>query len=286
MARPLRVEFPGAVYHVTNRGNAGQPTFLEDEDRMLFLDVLGKTVDRWGWLCHAYCLLNDHYQLVLETPEPNLSRGMRQLNGEYTQAFNRRHGRCGHVFQGRFRSIVLEKERPLLEMIRNVVLVPVHAGIVRKAKDWPWSSYAATAGREEPPGFLHTEWILDQVGAGHKDRFKRFRQHVKGGLKAKKSGRKPQSSLWMGSEKFGDRIKKMISKRGGEAEFTRAQRRAGGPALDRYFPKKVRKDRGLRNAAILCAYREGRFTQKEIGDFLGLHYVTVSRIVCSEEERK
>jgi putative transposase len=103
MSRPLRIEYPGAVYHVTSRGDARRPIFSDDKDRLLFLDVLASIVCRFNWLCHAYCLMKNHYHLLIETPEGNLSRGMRQLNGVYTQSYNRRHRRPGHVFQGRYK---------------------------------------------------------------------------------------------------------------------------------------------------------------------------------------
>ena len=137
MARPLRIEYEGAVYHVTSRGNGRQSIFCVDSDREAFLEVLSDTVRRFGWICHAYCLMTNHYHLLLETPEANLSRGMRHLNGVYTQAFNRRHMRSGHVMQGRFKGIVVEKESHLLELVRYVVLNPVRAKTVRSAKDWP-----------------------------------------------------------------------------------------------------------------------------------------------------
>ena len=110
MARPLRLEFPDAVYHVTSRGNAGQDIVLDDRDRSTFLRVLGRTCERANWLCHAFCLMTNHYHLVIETPDANLSRGMRQLNGIHTQAFNRAHGRSGHVFQGRYKAILVDRD--------------------------------------------------------------------------------------------------------------------------------------------------------------------------------
>jgi len=160
MARPLRIEFPGAVYHITSRGNALQDIYVDDADREAFLDVLTRVVERFHWLCHAYCLMGNHYHLLVETLEPTLSRGMRQLNGVYTQRFNRRHGRAGHLFGGRFKAILVEREAYLLELCRYVVLNPVRAGLVRAAKDWPWSSYRATAGLAEAPPFLTVDWIL------------------------------------------------------------------------------------------------------------------------------
>src|SRR4030042_5793823 len=129
MARPLRIEFPGAVYHVTSRGNARQTIFIDDEDRGGFLDLLSIVVERFNWICHAYCLMGNHYHLLIETPDGNLSKGMRELNGIYTQHFNRRHGRVGHVFQGRFKAILVEKDSYLLELCRYIVLNPVRAGI-------------------------------------------------------------------------------------------------------------------------------------------------------------
>ncbi len=131
MARPLRLSYPGALYHVTARGNARQAIYTDDADRQIFLSVLEDVVARYHWLCHAYCLMDNHYHLLLETPEENLSAGMRQVNGVYTQRFNRRHGRVGHVFQGLVKAILVEPDRYLLELCRYVVLNPMRAGIVR-----------------------------------------------------------------------------------------------------------------------------------------------------------
>jgi putative transposase len=122
---PLRHEYPGAVYHLTSRGNARQKIFLDDTDRKKFLDVLSQAVSRYGWLCHAYSLMDNHYHLLVETPKGNLSIGMRQLNGIYTQAFNRRHRRVGHLFQGRYKAILVQKQAHLLELCRYVVLNPL-----------------------------------------------------------------------------------------------------------------------------------------------------------------
>ena len=146
MARPLRIEYEGALYHLTSRGNARERIFFTDSDREAFLGILGDVVERFGWLCHAYCLMTNHYHLLIETPNANLSRGMRHLNGVYTQWINRHNKRTGHIFQGRFRSILVEKESHLLELARYVVLNPVRAKMVRSPRDWRWSSYRATSG--------------------------------------------------------------------------------------------------------------------------------------------
>src|SRR4029077_4364817 len=164
MARPLRIEFDGALYHVTSRGNERKAIFKDDTDRKLFLDTLARVKDRFHWICHAYCLMNNHYHLVIETPDGNLSRGMRQLNGVYTQAYNRRHDRAGHLFQGRFKGIVVQKETHFLEVCRYVVLNPVRAKAVRDPGKWKWSSYRATAERDSPNGCLTIKKVLSQFG--------------------------------------------------------------------------------------------------------------------------
>ena len=146
MTRPLRIEYPGALYHVTARGNARQRIYVDAEDYRAFLNLLGKLSERYHWRCHAYCLMSNHYHLLLETPEGNLAAGMRQLNGIYTQAFNRRHHKVGHAFQGRYQAILVDKDRYWLELSRYIVLNPVRAKMVKDAQAYPWSSFRATAG--------------------------------------------------------------------------------------------------------------------------------------------
>ena len=139
MARPLRIEFAGALYHVTARGNAREDIYGDDIDRQQFLSLLQSTVTRYDWYCHAYCLMDNHYHLLIETNTPTLSKGMKFLNGTYTQYYNRQHHRVGHVFQGRFKAILVQKESYLLELARYIVLNPVRARRVRSANEWRWS---------------------------------------------------------------------------------------------------------------------------------------------------
>jgi REP element-mobilizing transposase RayT len=139
MARPLWLEYVGAVYHVTSRGNARNAVFLDDADRREILETLSDVIERYAWICHAHCLMTNHYHLLIEMPAGGLSRGMQLLNGVYTQWFNHRPQRVGHLFQGRYKAILFEKESYLLELARYVVLNPVRAGMVRTARDWPWS---------------------------------------------------------------------------------------------------------------------------------------------------
>ncbi len=163
MARPLRLEFHGALYHITARGNARQKIFLNEADRHLFLDLLGKEITQQGWFCYAYCLMDNHYHLLIETPEPNLVTGMRRLNGVYTQRFNRRHRRVGHLLQGRYKAILVDKDAYFFELCRYIVLNPLRAKAVKRQEQCPlWSSYAATAGRVDPPSWLTIESVLAQ----------------------------------------------------------------------------------------------------------------------------
>jgi REP element-mobilizing transposase RayT len=146
MSRPVRIEFPNALYHVTARGDRREDIFEDDVDRQAFLEIFGQVVKQFNWLCYAWCLMDNHYHLLIQTPYANLSKGMRQLNGVYTQSSNRRHARVGHLFQGRFKAILVDSDAYLLELARYVVLNPVRAGMVRKPDKWAWSSYRASMG--------------------------------------------------------------------------------------------------------------------------------------------
>lgn len=163
MPRPLRIQAPG-IYHVTCRGNRRQPIFTDDDDRGRYLALLGAVSRKLGWRCLAYCLMSNHVHLVLDVPDQTLSRGMQLLSGRYAQAYNRRHGWIGHLFQGRFHSVVVEEEGYSLELTRYVVLNPKRAGAVARAVDWRWSSHRALLGKERAPAFLDAGWTLRQFG--------------------------------------------------------------------------------------------------------------------------
>ncbi|MDP3562337.1 MAG: transposase [Legionellaceae bacterium] len=154
MARSLRIEYPGALFDITSRGNKKEDFFLSDEDRVLCLDIFAEVCFRSNWICYAYCLMSNHYHLLIETPQGNLSPGMQLLNSIYTQKFNRSRNRVGHVFQGRYKSILVEKESYLLELSRYIVLNQVRAKMVEKAGDWFWSSYQITLGKAPKPFWL------------------------------------------------------------------------------------------------------------------------------------
>src|SRR6056297_3830683 len=160
MGRPLRIEFEGAFYHVMARGNARQNIFLNDGDRQAFLENLGRVSQRFDWSIWSWCLMDNHYHLLIETRQPTLSKGIREVNGVYTQGFNRRHRRVGHVLQGRYKAVLVQKETYLLELSRYVVLNPVRAGMVETAGDWAWSSFRGIMGNAAAPEWLAVNLTL------------------------------------------------------------------------------------------------------------------------------
>ncbi|HZP93963.1 MAG TPA: transposase [Burkholderiales bacterium] len=283
MARPLRIEFPGALYHVTARGNARQDIFLDDEDRYLLLGVLERVVDRFHLLLHAYCLMDNHFHLVLETPEANLSKAMRQLNGVYTQAFNRRHGRVGHVLQGRFKAILVERESYLLELCRYVVLNPVRAKTTRKPDSYRWSSYRATAGLAPVPGFLTADWLLSQFGQQRPAAQRKYSAFVAQGLGQSSPWEQVQGQVLLGSERFVKRLQQALRDKHPLKEIPRRQRFASRPPLARLFGARTLASLELRNEAIRQAHLEHGYSLSEIGRAVDLHYSTISRIVNREE---
>ncbi len=279
MARPLRLEFAGALYHVTARGNAQQAIVLDDQDRQRFLDVLARTVSRFHLLLHAYCLMDNHYHLLVETPEANLSKAMRQLNGVYTQAFNRRHGRVGHVLQGRFKALVVDRDSYLLELCRYVVLNPVRARSTRKPDTYPWSSYRATGGLVPTPPFLTVDWLLSQFGRQRFSAQRKYRAFVAEGIGQASPWEHVQGQVLLGSERFVERLRPGLEDKRSLKEIPRHQRFAARPALPNLLSTRYRTDRTRRNEAIRLAHVDHGYSLSEIGRAVGLHYSTISRIV-------
>ncbi|WP_089937006.1 REP-associated tyrosine transposase [Candidatus Entotheonella palauensis] len=210
MSRPLRLEFPGAVYHLTARGNAQQDIFLNATDRDAFLAILGREIDQHRWHCYAYCLMDNHYHLLIETPEANLVQGMQRLNSRYAQRFNRRHQRVGHLFQGRYKSILVDRENHLLELTRYIVLNPVRAGMVTKVESWPWSSFRATSNEVPRPPWLNVAWLLSQFGRNESFAIKAYRQFVQEGAQTPSPWAKLQGQIWLGDDAFREHMQSCI----------------------------------------------------------------------------
>lgn len=281
MSRPLRLEFPHALYHVTSRGDRREPIVVDDTDRAEWLAVLEQVCARFNWRCHAWCLMGNHYHLLMETPEPNLSAGMRQLNGVYTQRFNRRHGKVGHVFQGRFKAILVERESYLLELCRYVVLNPVRAAMVRDVADWPWSSYAAMVGAEPAASWLETDWLLAQFGKQRGRAVEKYIDFVRAGVGLAPVWEQLRAQIFMGSDAFAERMQKLIDKGPPVRDVPRLQQR---PAARLRKPKAGEPmNPALRDAEMAQAYADGRHSMREIAERYGVHVATVSRAVARVE---
>jgi REP element-mobilizing transposase RayT len=283
MARPLRIEYPNAVYHVTSRGNARNKIFLSDQDRENFLFVLSSVIKRFNWLCHAYCLMDNHYHLMIETPDANLSRGMRQLNGVYTQKYNWWHSKTGHIFQGRYKSILIEKENYLLELSRYVVLNPVRANMVQKSEERKWSSYEATAGLKTVPDYLTVGWILGLFSRNNKEAQKQYRKFVIEGIQQDSPWNDLQGQILLGEEGFIDKFKDHLTDKEKIKEIPRAQRYVNRPALPKLFS--LGEKTAQRNKHIYMAHIKYGYSLKQIADHLDIHYTTVSKIISGIDEK-
>lgn len=273
MARPLRLEYPGALYHVTSRGNRRQDIYRDESDRQAWLEGLATVCQRFNWVVYAYCQMTNHYHLLVETLEGHLARGMRQLNGSYTQRFNRQHDLVGHLYQGRYKAILVQKETYLLELSRYVVLNPVRAGLVRQPEDWPWSSYRALIGAAAAPPWLDRDEVLALFGQQRAQAVRAYRRFVREGKNASSPFEQTRHQLVLGDEAFVERCRENKTPETLQ-EISKAQRQSVALSLAEYqqrFPN--------RDEAMARAYLSGAYTMAAIGQYFGVHYITVSRAV-------
>ncbi|MCJ7745081.1 MAG: transposase [Actinobacteria bacterium] len=240
MPRKLRVQFQGAFYHVMSRGTSKQPIFLCDGDCLDFLSILAEVVNRFAWVCYAYCLMGNHYHVLIETLQPSLSEGMHALNSEYCNSFNRKYGRVGHVLQGRYDSPLVKDESHLLELTRYIVLNPVRHGAARKPEEWRWSSFRSMIGLAPVPSFLEISFILGLFSDDSEKGREAYVTFVEEGLTechlVDPKDRIPLRELFRGE-----------------------------------------KDKRQRNEAIRSAHAEHGYTLKEIAAYLQVSSSTVSR---------
>jgi hypothetical protein len=227
--------------------------------------------------------MDNHFHLMVETPEGNLSKAMRHINGVYTQAFNRRHDRVGHVLQGRFMAIVVERESYLLELCRYVVLNPVRTKTVRQPGRYAWSSYGATAGLVPPPSFLTVDWLLSQFGRHRTPAQQKYQAFVAEGRGLASPWEEVRGQILLGRDQFVERLSAELRDKRPLKEIPRQQRFAGRPTLRQLFPASSRLDRTGRNAAIRLAHQEYGYSLSEIGRAVRLHYSTISRLVSPQD---
>jgi len=294
MGRPLRIEYAGGLYHITSRGNERKKIFLDDGDRKKFLGILEDYRDRYGILIHSYVLMDNHYHLILETPKGNLLKVMHGINGGYTGYFNRKYGRSGHLFQGRYKGIIIDKDSYLIPLSRYVHLNPVRAKIVKRPEQYRWSSYPGYIGKGKENGWVEYSWILSQFGRGRLRARRKYRGYTEEALKKKVESplRSLHSRVILGGEEFIKGIKGMLKGKALSHEIIERKRLIEYPLLDEVVRRVARAfkiDEGVirgkggranraRKVALYLAQRYTGLSNKAIGDlFGGIHYSAVSK---------
>lgn len=289
MSRPLRIEFAGAVYHVTSRGDRREAIYRDDADRLVHLAVVAQAMDRFDAQVLAYCLMGNHYHLVLHTRQANLSRLMRHLNGVYTQDFNRRHRLAGHLFQGRFKAVIVDRDAYLLALCRYVERNPVAAGLVATAPQWPWSSYRAHVGEAPTPHWLDSEglygYLLGRPLANGRDRRLAARRYAALVSQADEG----DASFWqtslraqvfLGDEAFVARMQALPEAQGATAkEIPKAQRHR--PC---HWQDCLAQCGGDRSRALHMAYRDCGATMTALAQQARLSVAHVSRLIAAQEK--
>lgn len=299
MARPARIEFEGAFYHVINRGNRREEIFFDDKDRWKFYEILRDIERRYGIVIYVFVLMSNHYHILIETPFANLSRAIQRLNGEYALYFSRRHKRPGHIFQGRYKAMLVEKEAYLLELSRYIHLNPLRAGIVKSPEDYKWSSLPLYLnGKTKLPFKLQWEWILAIYGEKRGVAAKRYLEFIQGGINVKNPGESAKGGWILGNdrwverivEKFGDFSSKELS------GVRPIRRRVEIDKMERIVCKefKVREsdlrsityNNMARMAIIYLAVNYCELTLKEAGQrYGGASYFAVGKTVSRFRER-
>ena len=270
MARPLRIEFSGALYHVTVRGDRQERIYEDDQDRQRFLKILGEVITQCNWVCHTYCLMDNHYHLVIETPNGNLAKGMRQLNGVFTQASNRKHSRTGHLFQGRYHAVLVDRDEYFLELARYTTLNPVRAGMVTHPGNWPWSSYRAMVGSAKGPPWLTTKTILELFNKRQRLARKECRRFVAEGIGNESIWKDLRRQIFLGDESFIEQMQAKLDIESHDVNIPRKQQRPPAPSLEAIHATHRNRDQ-----AIVAAYETGDYSYYQIAAYFGLHFTTV-----------
>lgn len=227
--------------------------------------------------------MTNHYHLLIETPEGNLSQGMRQLNGVYTQLFNKLHGRTGHLLQGRYKAILIQKDSHLLEVCRYVVLNPVRAKMVAQPDDYAWSSYGATAGREKPHLCLTTDWVLGQFSGKRGKAEQEYRKFVSWGIGEKSIWTEVRGQALLGEEGFVDRLVDHLKKHRDVPDIPRSQRYSTRPALSKLLPNSIAEDEQKMKKKLMEAVEKYGYHQSQLARHLDVHRSTISRWLREHE---
>lgn len=280
MTRPLRIEYPGALYHVTSRGDRKALIFIDETDRAVWLQTLGEVCAQYQFSIHAFCQMGNHYHLLVETLDGKLARGMRQLNGIYSQYFNRRHHLVGHVFQGRYKAILVEKLSYLREVARYIVLNPVRANLVKNPEDWPWSSYNYTSSDIPAPAWMNVQWLLATFNCQTHEAREAYQSYVRAGAGLSSPLKKTYRQLILGSEAFIEQLQlppEAVNNHG----ISKLQRSSVVPSLAAYQQKFPDRD-----TAMAEAYRSHAYSLREIARHFGVSHATASRAVKKRSQHR
>lgn len=274
MSRPLRIQYEGAIYHVIARGNRRQTIFLDDADRMRWLGILADTCERFGFIVHAYCLMSNHFHLLLETPCGRLSAGMRLLNGVYSQAFNRKHELVGHLFQGRFGAFLCQRDAYFLELSRYIVLNPVRARLVSTPEQWHWSSYRLIMSNEVLPHWFLADDILAFFGPDRLKARLAYSEFVTALDAPASAPIARHGGLVLGDMR--PRLREEFVQHHLESkEVVRCQKQALVPPLAQIFAEAANK-----NAAICAAFRTRVYSMTDIARFCQVSRRTIARVIA------
>jgi putative transposase len=282
MARPLRIEYPGAFYHVTSRGNEQKDIFKSRRDREKFLEYLASATERYRAAVHAYCLMSNHYHLLLETPAGNLSQIMRHINGAYTTYFNIKRKRSGHLFQGRYKAILVEADEYLVELSRYIHLNPVKAGIVERPEHYQWSSYQSFIGQSKPPAWLKTGFILGCFAKKESDAQKKYGSFVADMIG--KQYESPSSKIFgasiLGSADFIDEISSAHIREKKDVNIPALMHFAGRPLPDEIMKEATAvfldNEKLARQVSIYLCHKYSGMKLQEIGDRFNVRDTAVS----------
>lgn len=285
MARPLRLQYLGAFYHISSRGNERKAIFRSEADRKKFISYLESAHERYHALIHCYCLLDNHYHLLLETPRGNLSQILHHINGAYTTYFNVKRKRAGHLFQGRFRAILVEKEVYGQELSRYIHLNPLRAGMVENLADYPWSSYAYYVGMKKRPSWLETRMILGYFSENEHRAHGKYQAYLEEASHTpiRNPLKEVFASTFLGNQRFIDGVsqKKPIPKDSDIRNIPALRVLTQRPSLGeiRAQAELVVGDQGrlLRKFGVFISHQYGGYSLKEVGSLYGMKEAAVSQ---------
>lgn len=298
MARQLRIEFEGALYHVASRENLRDNVFFEDKGREKFLEILAKTKERYGYLLHAYALMDNHYHLLIETPKANISQVMQNINTSYTVYVNRKYQRSGHLFQGRFKGIIVDKDEYLVTLSRYIHLNPVRAGIVEKPEDYKWTSYSVYIGKKVGNTFVDAADTLSRFSNEKGKSVRAYRDFVEAGIGSEDNPFKDlEAGIILGAKRFKEKAARLIGKMKVDGELPQLKRLRDTVPTDKtinvcciHFDKKreelLKRGKGNREKQVALYLSKILSGQKniEVGNYFGIKGPAVSGVIKAVEE--